>query len=59
VLAPAQTPNSNWVSAKPPIRIAIPVEAMFPPGAVPEGITFIADLSIAPDGSVQGLRLQQ
>ncbi|MGB9203075.1 MAG: zf-HC2 domain-containing protein [Terriglobales bacterium] len=54
-----QTPNANWTSAEPAIQIAIPVEAMFPPGAVPEGITFIADLSIASDGSVQGLRLQQ
>jgi hypothetical protein len=54
-----KTPNANWTSAEPVIQIAIPVEAMFPPGAVPEGITFIADLSMAPDGSVQGLRLQQ
>jgi anti-sigma factor RsiW len=54
-----QTPNANWTSAGPTIQIAIPVEAMFPPGAVPEGITFIADLSMASDGSVQGLRLQQ
>jgi hypothetical protein len=54
-----KTPNANWTSAEPVIQIAIPVEAMFPPGAVPEGITFIADLSIASDGSVQGLRLQQ
>ncbi len=54
-----QTPNANWTSSEPVIQIAIPVEAMFPPGAVPEGITFIADLSMASDGSVQGLRLQQ
>ena len=59
VIAPMKTPNANWASAEPAIQIAIPVEAMFPPGAVPEGITFIADLSVAADGSVQGLRLQQ
>ena len=59
VTAPMRTPNANWASAEPAIQIAIPVEAMFPPGAVPEGITFIADLSMAADGSVQGLRLQQ
>jgi hypothetical protein len=59
VIAPMKTPNTNWASAEPAIQIAIPVEAMFPPGAVPEGITFIADLSMAADGSVQGLRLQQ
>jgi anti-sigma factor RsiW len=38
------------------IQIAIPAEAMFPPGAVPEGVTYIA--SLAPDGSVQSIRLQ-
>jgi anti-sigma factor RsiW len=58
-IARQQTPNANWTSSEPVVQIAIPVEAMFPPGAVPEGITFIADLSIASDGSVQGLRLQQ
>jgi hypothetical protein len=59
VTAPVKTPNASWASAEPAIQIAIPVDAMFPPGAVPEGITFIADLSMAADGSVQGLRLQQ
>jgi hypothetical protein len=59
VTVPMKTPNASWASAEPSIQIAIPVEAMFPPGAVPEGITFIADLSMAADGSVQGLRLRQ
>jgi hypothetical protein len=59
VTVPMKTPNATWASAEPAIQIAIPAEAMFPPGAVPEGITFIADLSMAADGSVQGLRLQQ
>jgi hypothetical protein len=54
----AQNPARNWLSAGPAIQIAIPAEAMFPPGAVPEGINFVADLSIGPDGSAQGLRLQ-
>jgi hypothetical protein len=58
VIAPMKTPDANWALAEPAIQIAIPVEAMFPPGAVPEGITFIADLSMAADGSVQGVRLQ-
>jgi Putative zinc-finger len=57
-IAPAKTPTANWALAKTGIQIAIPVEAMFPPGAVPEGITFIADVSMAADGSVQALRLQ-
>jgi hypothetical protein len=58
VIAPMKTPNANWALPEPAVQIALPVEAMFPPGAVPEGITFIADLSMAADGSVQGLRLQ-
>ncbi len=57
-IAPVKTTNANWALSEPAIQIAIPVEAMFPPGAVPEGITFIADVSMAADGSVQGLRLQ-
>jgi hypothetical protein len=31
---------------------------MFPPGAVPEGVNFTADFSIAADGSAAPLRLQ-
>jgi hypothetical protein len=41
------------------IEIAIPAEAMFPPGAVPNGMNFIAELRIAPDGSVKQVRLRQ
>ena len=41
------------------IQIAIPAEAMFPPGAMPAEVNFIADLRIAPDGSVQQVRLRQ
>jgi hypothetical protein len=44
--------------AGPAIRIAIPADEIFPPGAVPEGVAYIANLSLAADGSVQGLRLQ-
>ena len=57
-IAPAKTPNANWALPETAIQIAIPVEAMFPPGAIPEGITLIADVSMGADGSVQGLRLQ-
>jgi hypothetical protein len=57
-IAPTKTPNADWAFPEPAIQIALPVEAMFPPGAVPEGITIIADLSMGTDGSVQGLRLQ-
>ena len=41
------------------VQIAIPAEAMFPPGAVPDGINFIVDLRIAPDGSVKQVSLRQ
>jgi hypothetical protein len=52
-----KTQASNWAVAEPAIQITIPGDAMFPPGAVPEGVNFVANLSLA-DGSVQGLRLQ-
>ena len=55
---PAPIQNSNWVATGPAIQIAIPAEAMFPPGAAPDGVNFVAEVSIAPDGSAQGLRLQ-
>lgn len=48
----------TWLPAEAAIQIAIPAEAMFPPGAVPEGISFTADLTIATDGSAQRLRLR-
>lgn len=40
------------------IQISIPAEAMFPPGAMPNGVNFIADLRIGPDGSVEQVRLR-
>lgn len=49
---------ANWAMAEPAIQIAIPADAMFPPGAVPEGVSYIANLSLTSDGSVQGLRLR-
>ena len=60
VTAPAQSQatNAKWVPAEPSIQIAIPAEAMFAPGAVPQGVTLTAELSIAADGSAQQLRLR-
>jgi hypothetical protein len=55
---PTPIQNTNWVATAPAIQIAIPAEAMFPPGAAPDGVNFVAEVSIAPDGSAQGLRLQ-
>ena len=52
---PATTPT--WQAAPTEIQIAIPADAIFPPGAVPEGVAYIANFSIAADGSPQGFRI--
>jgi anti-sigma factor RsiW len=49
---------TDSLAEEPVIRIAIPADEMFPPGAVPEGIRFAADLTIAADGSAERLRLR-
>jgi hypothetical protein len=43
---------------EPSIEIVIPGEAVFAPGAVPPGISFAAELSIANDGSPRALLLR-
>jgi hypothetical protein len=53
---PRQT--TNWQPTERAIQISIPAESMFPPGAVPPGVNFIADLSIAADGSAEQIRLR-
>jgi anti-sigma factor RsiW len=55
---PVQVQNAMRQFAQPEIEIAIPAEAIFPPGAVPEGFQFVADVSIGADGSAQSLRLR-
>lgn len=50
--------DASWSPGEPAIRIAIPADEVFPPGAVPEGFSFAADISIAADGSAQQLRLR-
>ena len=54
----AQNQNSYTLPDEPVIQIAIPADEMFPPGAVPEGMHFVADLTIAADGSAERLRLR-
>jgi hypothetical protein len=54
----AQIQNVTALAAEPPIEFAIPADAMFPPGAVPEGMSFTADLTITADGSAQRLGLR-
>jgi anti-sigma factor RsiW len=54
--APRQTVDA--FPSEPPIQIDIPADAMFPPGAVPPGMSFTADLTIAADGSPERLGLR-
>ncbi len=56
--APAVLQHAERQFARPAIQITIPAEAMFPPGAVPPGVNFTASLTIAADGSAQGLVLE-
>ncbi|HSZ21467.1 MAG TPA: zf-HC2 domain-containing protein [Candidatus Acidoferrum sp.] len=56
--SPLQNQNSYFLPDEPMIQIAIPADEMFPPGAVPEGIHFVADLTIAADGSAERLSLR-
>jgi hypothetical protein len=56
---PLQKEAVKWQPTETAVQIAIPAEAMFPPGAMPKGMNFIAELSIAPDGSVKQVRLRQ
>ena len=55
---PVQVQSAMRQFAQPEIEIAIPAEALFPPGAAPEGFQFVADVSIGADGSAQSLRLR-
>lgn len=41
VSAPVHRP---WVAAEPVFEVALPADALFPPGAVPAGFTFIAEV---------------
>jgi hypothetical protein len=61
--------QSGQTSASPPnydasglagelaVEIAIPADSILPPGSVPEGVSFAADVTIASDGSAQQIRL--
>jgi anti-sigma factor RsiW len=56
--APAAAEIANWQPTARAIQISIPAESMFPPGAIPQGVNFTADLSIAADGSAEQIRLR-
>jgi hypothetical protein len=43
--APAPKPiRVQWVAVEPTVEVALPADALFPPGAVPAGFSFIADI---------------
>ena len=56
--APVQLQSVDWMPDEPAVQITFPAETMFAPGAIPEGVSFIADLSIGADGSAERLRLR-
>jgi Putative zinc-finger len=41
---PAAAQQQFWFSGGPTVEVALPAEALFPPGAVPQGFSFIADV---------------
>lgn len=42
----------------PVIQISIPADEIFPPGAVPQGMGFVADVTLAADGSAERMSLR-
>jgi anti-sigma factor RsiW len=48
-------PATPWTPAEPTIQLLIPADSLFPPGALPEGVGFVADFRLASDGSPGGL----
>ena len=58
VVTPVQARTADWQPPEPTIEVAIPADAMYPPGAVPEGVSFIVDVRLSDDGSAQQLSLR-
>ncbi len=50
--------RTAWQPVPPTVQIMIPADALYPPGAVPDGFDFVADLSLSPDGTAAGLALR-
>jgi hypothetical protein len=44
VLGRRHPPPSQWFAVEPMVQVALPADALFPPGAVPPGFSFIADV---------------
>jgi putative zinc finger protein len=56
--AQAENQSPYFIPEQPVIHIAIPADEMFPPGALPQGMHFVADVTLASDGSAEGMRLR-
>ncbi len=56
--APRPQENTNSLTDTPAVEIDIPADAIFPPGAVPVGVSFTADVTMASDGSAEQIRLR-
>jgi hypothetical protein len=42
--APKSIPKPQWSPVEPTVEVVLPADALFPPGAVPAGFSFIADV---------------
>lgn len=49
----------NQPPSGPVVQIVIPADAMFPPGAMPDGAAYLANLNYTIGGAMPGYRLQQ
>jgi anti-sigma factor RsiW len=43
-----QAPQQIWMEREPVVQVALPADALFPPGAMPAGFSFIADVRTQP-----------
>jgi Putative zinc-finger len=43
-IAPAPPIRRPWIANEPVVEVSLPAEALFPPGAVPQGFHYIADV---------------
>jgi anti-sigma factor RsiW len=44
VRARPKPPRTQWMIVEPSVQVELPADALFPPGAVPAGVSFIADV---------------
>jgi anti-sigma factor RsiW len=57
-LAQTRSEEADSSFGAPAVQVAIPADSLFPPGAVPPGISFTADIAIEPDASAQRISLR-